>query len=293
MHYVIRYSNMRKRNIYLFFCLLPILLHIQVQAASQSHCLFAFSREEEFLSLAERAENLVKEIEGADFKNTDAEIARLRSDIEQQVSAMFDEVNFSYASLLKLKKNIDALKDTLDKKLDPLNKKVRVNGAVNGTPTLIGLMEDPSIVQVDVSYRIDWIHHPQPTYVVFGRKIIDGFFHSKKDVKNKLVIAKKNLKALQVGYAGKHGDTGIKLLTLSGNTNNHHHYYRNKIFEIKTVGKLSGHIRWGGFIDGDSLYVVHYANNTHHNRYKHSFMMALLDKLREFHSLDAPASYRH
>ena len=290
MHYVIKYINMRKRSIYLLFCLLPVVLHIQ--ALSNTPCPFAFSKEEEFLSLAEKAENLVRKIEEADFKSTDAEIARLQSDIEQQVSAMFDEVNFSYNSLLKLKKNVDDLRDLLDEKLD-LNKKVRVNGAVNGTPTLISLIEDPSIVQVDASYRIDWLHHPQPAYVVFGRKIIDGFFHSKKDVKNKLVIAKKNLKALQVGYAGKHGDTGIKLLTLSGNTNNHRHYYRNKIFEIKTVGKLSGHIRWGGFIDGDSLYVVHYANNTHHNRYKHSFMMALLDKLREFHSLDAPALYRH
>ncbi|MYE07131.1 MAG: hypothetical protein F4X95_00005 [Oligoflexia bacterium] len=275
---------MEKYNVYvpILYSLL-ILLHIKIQAAPGNTGPlgpFAFSKEEEFLSLAEKAESLDRKIEEANLNSINAEMVRLRSDVDQHISKMFDEVNFSYKSLFRLKEEIESLEDALNREIESSNK-TKVNG-VNHTLFVGDLIRDPATAQVDTPYRIDWLHHPRPTYIVFGPKIIDVFFHPKKDMKTQFAIARKNLKALQVGYAGKYGDAGIKILTLSnpgsGSSN------RNRIFEIKTVGKLSGHIRWGGFIAGDFLYIVHYANNTHNNRYKHAFMMNLLDKLQSFHS---------
>ncbi|MDE0119887.1 MAG: hypothetical protein OXM55_07775 [Bdellovibrionales bacterium] len=289
---------MKKQNIYLpVLCFLLVLLHIKVQAtqkikaAPRSPCPFAFSKEEEFLSLAEKAESLGYTLNAENIK-TDETLTRLQSEINEQVSSLFDKTSFASSALLKLREDIEALEDVLNKKKESSNS-TRVNG-VNHPLFVDELIRDPATAQVDTPYRIDWLHHPHPTYIVFGQKIIDVFFHPKKDIKTQFAIVRKNLKALQVGYAGKHGDAGIKILTLSnsGSGNRLAYNNRNRIFEIKTVGKLSGHIRWGGFIDDNFLYIVHYANNTHHNGYKHSFMMTLLNKLRAFHSVDGPTLYR-
>ena len=68
---------MEKHNRYLsVLYLLLALLHVQMQAAAPL-CPFAFSREEEFLSLAEKAEDLGKKIGTVDFQNADVEIVRI------------------------------------------------------------------------------------------------------------------------------------------------------------------------------------------------------------------------
>ena len=277
-------GNMRKTT-FILYSLLLFTTYKDAQATPNNNriprppCAFVFVREEEFLSLAEKAENLEHKLKLENIQ-INKNIAQLQSEINQQISSIFERTAPLQADLIKLRESIESLEEAINKKTPPLNK-TQVND-FNHTLFLDDLIRDPAIVQANKPYRIDWLHHPQPTYIFFSPKVIDIFFHPKKDIKTQFAIVRKNLKALQLGYAGKHGDAGIKILTVnnkvSGSIN------RNRLFEIKTFGKISGHIRWGGFIDGNSLYVVHYANNTHHNRYKHSFMMTLLDKLRAFHS---------
>ena len=275
-----------KKRIYLF-ALYFLLALVHIQTVGNQFCESTFAKEDEFLNLAIKTEKLFDKIRNTEPISRDAKIIRLQSSIDRKVATLFEQgTHFQSSALSRLKKDIEALENTVDQRLSSLN---------NTTPTLNDLITQPEIIRANVAYRIDWIQHPQPVYVVFGQKIVDTFFHTKKDTKNSLIIAKKNLKALQKGYTGSRSKSGIQLLTLTakGHTSNRPYYYRNKMFEVRTIGKLSGHIRWGGFIDGDFLHVIHYANNTHSKKYKRSFTMALWNNLREFHLARDSVSYRH
>lgn len=287
---------MKKHNIW-FTSLLLVVWHTQA-ISQQRSCSSTFSsREEKFLNLSIKAEELINKAKETDLLNTNEDITQLQLTIDQQIAAIFEKRgNFSRHDFLQLKKDIETLENTLSKILSSLNGRTVNHRVVTDVdPTLINLIKRPDIVQSNVVYRIDWLHHGHPVYVIFAQKIIDVFFHPKKDSKNRLIVAKKNLKALQRGYTKGHNESGIKLLTLSrkGSSNNHPNYYGNKIFEIKTIGKISGHVRWGGFIDGDTLYVVHYSNNTHGNRNKHVFLMALWNKLQDFHLSNSDQLLNH
>ena len=234
---------MRKCSIYLF-TLYFLLILVPIQTAGHRSCEPAFSKEDDFLRLAIRVEKLFDTIRKTESIARDARIIRLRSSIERQVVTLFEQDAYLQRSALsRLKKDTEALEGAVDQRLSVLNT----------TPTLNGLITNPELVQVNVAYLIEWVNYSRPVYVTFGQKIVDTFFHAKKDPKNHLAITKKNLKALQRGYTGKRSKSGIQILTFTakGNTSNHSRYYRNKIFELRTIGKLSGHIRWGGFIDGD------------------------------------------
>ena len=280
---------MKKYNIW-FTSLLLVIWH--TQAISQnSTCPVVFSsRENRFLHLAAKAEELAHKINNMDSIRINEDITQLQLTIDQQISMIFERNGrSSRRSLIALKRDIESLESILNEAHSLLNGKTVSHKIVTDIdPTLVNLIKNPDIIRADKAYRIDWPHIPQSFYVIFDRTIIDSFFHAKKDSKNRLIVAKKNLKALQRGFTKGHNESGIKLLTLSGkgHTSNHPNYYGNKMFEVKTIGKFSGHIRWGGFIDGDTLYIVHYSNNTHGGKHKHSFIMTLWNKLQHFHLSD-------
>ena len=260
---------MRVVVLYLLFAL----SHIQV--AGHTSCSSVFlDKEEEFLNLAIKAEMLIGEMYKVYSANVNGDIVRLSVAINQQISSIFEgKIDFSESALFELKQNIKKIEEALNGTVDLSNKKPL---------DLSYLIQHLDIIQADVSYRIDWPDHP-PVYAIFSQRIVDTFFHPKKDIKHYLAIGRKKLKALQSGYtAGKESSNGIKLLTLAarGHPNNQP-YSRNKIFEVKTVGKLSGHIRWGGFKDGNILYIIHYSYRTHYGKHRTSFITTLQNKYQD------------
>ena len=135
-------------------------------------------------------------------------------------------------------------------------------------------IENPTLLQADTPYPVQF---PDGTsyVVVFNQKVIDRFFNSNNILYDERV-AKELLKTIRKGYVGQKYSSGIKSLYQSGGSN------YNNLLEVKTIGKLAGRIRLGGFRGrGNHIHIVYYIIDSDHSKIRMRLTHQLLRIYKE------------
>lgn len=244
-------------------------------------CQSAFDRkkeivqEERTLQLAIQVENLFKDPRV--YQQRNETITHLLVEIESILSHWSNtQYPLNSNEFIILKRKIQRVENILRQPLE--------NALEQHTqPSWTQLMEDPSLIRANTPYFIEWPNMRGKAYILFSNHIVDTFFNPKRNSEfqsNYMEVAKRNINALVNGYTN--GDsTGIRILrrsqkrTATSTTRGRY----NKLFEIRTLGKTAGHIRIGGFIHKDKLYIVHYVTGEHN---KNRLSNALLKKQDHF-----------
>ena len=135
-------------------------------------------------------------------------------------------------------------------------------------------IENPTLLQVNTPYPVQF---PDGTshVVVFNQKVIERFFNSNNILYDERV-AKDLLKTIRKGYVSQKYSSGVKSLYQSGGSN------YNDLLEVKTIGKLAGHIRLGGFRGrGNYIHIVYYVIDSDHSKIRIRFINQLLRIYKE------------
>lgn len=136
-------------------------------------------------------------------------------------------------------------------------------------------IENPTLLRANTPYPVQFPDGVSYV-VVFNQKVVDRFF-SPNNIFYDEKIAKELLKTIQKGYVGQKYSSGIKSLHQSGSS------AYNTLLEIKTIGKLAGHIRLGGFKGerGNYIYFVYYIIDSDHTKIRVRFTHQLLKIYKE------------
>ena len=234
-------------------------------------CRLAFY-EEQALELFIKAEALLKKVT---YPN-DLDIVPLISSITYKLSAWEQMEELSPAEVQKLRQEVQTLELRL-------NNSVQI--PVTQNRDWATLIEDPTLIQADTTYQVQWPNNHQIS-VVFTSDIVQAFFtpNSKSPFRGlQQQIAKKQLKAISHGWTS--GDSiGIRTLrrTMGKKAPAQSRAHYNKLVEIKVVGKIAGHIRIGGFMDRNVLYIVHYVKDSDHSKNRVPFINHLINKQASF-----------
>lgn len=258
-------------------------------------CIDSFEeQEEQMLALAIKAEELLQTVYSKSYETNErvSKLLRPITDILNSWEATTQSLSFNKFRTLERSVNrlSDVLKDlekntgqdTLTQKDTPKN--TTENIPEKTSPEWADLIEDPSLIKPDTPYQLTWPNN-QEASIVFNKQITDTFFSTTQnnpqpDI-NMLQIAKKNLGAIALGYTN--GDTsGIRVLRRSSKRSGQSNFKYNQLFEVKTIGKIAGHIRMGGFIHEGVLYVVHYIKGSDHGTTRVPFINVLLQKQARF-----------
>ncbi len=140
--------------------------------------------------------------------------------------------------------------------------------AVSLTPWSAAL-ESPSLLQADTPYAVQF---PDGVFyiVIFNQKVIDRFFNVNNPLYDESA-AKKLLKTIQKGYVSQKHSSGIKSLYQNKNS------VYNDLLEVKTLGRLTGRIRLGGFRRDSYIYLFHYVEDSDHSKIRTRFISQLLN----------------
>lgn len=120
------------------------------------------------------------------------------------------------------------------------------------------LLKEPPFLLNNHSYLITFQNN-KTYYIQFDKKVTKSF--------NKLMEKqrKKILTTVKKGFTGgRSQESGLKILNQSFSS--HSKYSNKKIVEIRTVGNIAGHIRIGGYIDGNKLTFSDFVSTSDHSK---------------------------
>lgn len=123
------------------------------------------------------------------------------------------------------------------------------------------LVEDPTLIRPNYPYTIQFANNSFFHYIIFHPSVINRFFNKERTYDEKL--ARKFLTTIRKGFIGNRESeqlSGIRRLDI--NKSNKH----NDILEVRTIGDISGHIRLGGFLIGNTIYISDFFKASNHNR---------------------------
>ena len=264
--------------------------------SSSAACITSFSKQEEqILTLAIKAEELLQIVYTQTYE-TNETISTLSRQIADIISSWeATQQPLSFNKLMTLKRKVKILnelitdlqktqeQDTLTPKDTP--KDIPKGIPQKSSPEWVDLIEDPTLIKPYTPYQVKWPNNQEAT-IVFNKQIIDTFFNTTQNNlqldTNMLQIARKNLSAISLGYTN--GDTsGTRILRRSNKKSAQNSRYKyNQLFEIKTIGKVAGHIRIGGFINEGVLYAAHYIKGADHGTTRLPFISILLQRQARF-----------
>ena len=231
-------------------------------------CQNAF-REDQILAMAIQLEKLIQDPHISQIK-TEA-INNLRHSINEKIDNWETiKHTLQQSELRKLKRKLRELEYFINTK--------QTSQDTNPKLFWAELIEDPTLIKANKPYNLILPNAHTEISVIFNSTLVSIFFNP--TTLHDLRIAKKFLRAISNGYTN--GDsTGIRILrrNKSHKSNMNH----NQIFEIKTIGKTTGHIRLGGFIENGNLYIVHHSFNGDHSKIRTSFISILLEKKKRFY----------
>ncbi len=276
-------SGQKLRRLFLRITWLVPIFFLGAYGNTSPFCQSAFdskkekTQEEHTLQLAIQAESFFKNYHISQQKNET--LTKLLFEIENILSRW---QNTQYPlhphEFIILKRKIKRVESILHQ---PINNIIKQQTQ----PDWKQLMENPSLIKANTPYFIEWPNMRGTAYIFFSDNIVDTFFNPKRNSdfqSNHLEVARRNINALINGYTN--GDsTGIRILrrgqkrTATSTTRRRY----NKLFEIRTLGKTAGHIRIGGFIYKNKLYIVHYVTGEH-NKNRHALIHILLKKQEQF-----------
>ena len=123
------------------------------------------------------------------------------------------------------------------------------------------LIENPTLVKPNHPYALQFANNTFLHYITFHSKVVNKFFNKERMYNEKL--ARKFLTTIRKGFINSRDSkqvSGIKRLDLNKSNR------QNDIIEVKTIGGISGHIRLGGFLIGNTIYITDFFKSSNHNR---------------------------
>lgn len=283
---------MKKNHITLCLRIVLLSCFLSGTESGRAACTDTFTeQEEQTLSLAIKAEELLQTVYSQSYE-TNERISKLLRPITDIVNT-WETIRqpLSFHKLRTLERSIDRLSEAIrdlqrTQEQAPVYKETPqepLQDALKDTlPEWANLIEDPSLIKPNTPYQVKW-PNGQEASIVFSKQIVETFFSQSNAPldTNTLQIARKNLSTISLGYTN--GDTsGIRILRRSSKKSGQSSHKYNQLFEIKTLGKIAGHIRIGGFIHEGVFYVVHYIKGADHGTTRVPFISTLLQKQSRF-----------
>ena len=155
------------------------------------------------------------------------------------------------------------------------------NGISNSAESqlfLEALMENPHLLQANTPYFVEFSNNQTSAFVIFDDSVVDLFLSPKVRAFH-FDLLKKNISSIRKGFTSGFGVTGLKILgRTSGNKGKENKH--KDVFEVKTIGRVAGNVRLGGFKDDQgNLYIVHYKKGSEHEVGKmNSFVETIVSK---------------
>ena len=189
-----------------------------------------------------------------------------------------------HSALQNLEKEFDNVTRIFNKKSSHWEKKInellintadshnKMNTSDGTHLSLDDLIEDMSLLRANTPYLVTVSNNDKPVFVFFDESIVNIFLDPKQTAFH-FDLFKKNLSSIKKGFTVGFGITGLKLLGRDG------HRYRG-IFEIKTIGRVAGNVRLGGFKDKQgNLHIVHHTKGSEHTPSRmNSFVHRIISK---------------
>ena len=123
------------------------------------------------------------------------------------------------------------------------------------------LVEDPTLVQPNHPYTIQFANNSFSHHIIFHQRIVDRFFNKERVYDEKL--ARKFLTTIRKGFINNREAeqlSGIRRLDLNKSNR------QNDIIEVRTIGDISGHVRLGGFLIDNTIYISDFFKASNHTR---------------------------
>lgn len=149
-------------------------------------------------------------------------------------------------------------------------KKVESDSPLSKTKldSLNDLLNTPELLVAKKPYQVTFASNIQQT-VIFYDHVIEAVFRpkTKDEVKQAKFLFEKILK----GYVAQEGKSGIKKLTANSSFTSR---YGNFLYELKTIGRLSGSIRLGIVKDLNGVlhFIDHVVSNEHNPSWKNTLL---------------------
>ena len=139
-----------------------------------------------------------------------------------------------------------------------------ISNSAGSQKLLEDLMENPHLLQADTPYFVEFSNNQTSAFVIFDESVVDVFLEPRNRA-FQFDLLRKNVSSIRKGFTSGSGSNGIKFLRNSRRRGAGRENKYKDIFEVKTLGRVTGNIRLGGFIDDQgNLHIVHYKNGSEH-----------------------------
>ena len=206
--------------------------------------------ENQMIEIAEKIENkifsLLNQIEKIKqtIKQPDNTLKKIAGNLRQ----IHEKIKKLSSYSPRIWENHNSQVENIEKELNIISRQKQIK-------TFEDLLKQPSFLLADHNYSINF-QNGEAYYIQFNKKVIKSL---KKLATNQIRLI---LEKVTKGFVSEKQETGLKMLIQSSTKNK----YKNHLVEIKTIGSATGHIRIGGFINGNLIKFVHFISTNNHSK---------------------------